>query len=92
MHEGINKAHKAPLKAEQVKNTEAPKKGEKPKGILILRSFKAALLLAWNAKRLGELEEQVKSYRGQISLRLMVLLNIYQGLQSQRLEELQESN
>lgn len=57
-----------------------------------LRSIKAALNLVWGSGKLAEMQEKLHSYRQQISIRLLVVLNSNQRVQSQMMQELQKGN
>lgn len=57
-----------------------------------LRSMCAALKLVWSSKYLNKLRDRLSRYREEISLRLLVIVNTHQRLQSQKLDQLKQGN
>lgn len=78
-------------KSQKNKRSENDGKGEKGRG-LGLQSIRAALSLVWGSKHLAELQDRLNNYREEISLRLLLVLNSNQRVQSQTLDQLKQGN
>ncbi|KUJ13415.1 uncharacterized protein LY89DRAFT_651612 [Mollisia scopiformis] len=55
-------------------------------------NIKTALRTMWKQERIDELAKKLTDYRGQLTLRVLLLLNSYYATQSERLDQLAESN
>lgn len=55
-------------------------------------NIKTALRTMWKQERIDELAKKLSEYRGQLTLRVLLLLNSYYATQSEKLDQLAESN